>query len=172
MATVRTTRRNRKPTPADLPLQGGHRLAVERLPGEDRLVLLGPGGRVSLTVHVTADGPVLAFDGPALTLRTAGDLTLDAERLTLHGRQGVAITSAGELRQKAAEVDVEATTGAARVKANDEVQLLGEMVLLNCDRPQPLPGWVPPPPPRPEQTVPVEAVSGSAALAAELERSA
>lgn len=151
----------------------------------DHLTVFNPDGVVELAVRFTADGPVLSFSCAALNLATKGEMRLDCGKLRVRSRTGIEMETGGdfwqwvegrhvvvagdEARVEAASVQVEARLGAARVQANDEVQLLGEMVLLNCDREQPLPGWVPVAVPA-ERTLPAESVSGSAGLAAELAR--
>jgi hypothetical protein len=90
-------------------------------------------------VAITADGPVLRFEG-GLALQTDGPLAIDAEQVTLHGRQGVAISSGGDawiqvegdLHSNARIQNITADLGNVNVKANDDVKINGERVKVNC----------------------------------------
>ena len=151
----------------------------------DSLTVFNPDGLVELSVRFTADGPCLCFASATIHLAAKGDMRLDCENLAIRARQCIEIEAGRDVRQwtegrhviaageevrlEGANVEIEALQGAARVRANDEVQLLGEAVLLNCDPPEVLPGWAAVTPPV-EQCVPMEAVSGSENLVAELER--
>lgn len=134
-----------------LELIGQQTLVIERKPNENTLKLLSPDGQLRLTINITADGPVLRFEGPSLTVESTGDLAVGARRVAIHGREEVAITSggnasisvAGELHSEANAQSLTARLGCVQVKANDHVQLLGEEVLLNCEREPALPGWIP-----------------------------
>src|SRR5262249_54161894 len=80
-----------------LPLAGHHHLLLERRSSSSTLWLVGSGGQVRLAIEVTADGPVLRFEGCGLQIQVAGDLAIEAGRLALHGREGLSLTSGGEL---------------------------------------------------------------------------
>src|SRR5262249_51524454 len=66
--TTGTRRKRRVQTVA---LAADHALHVER---PDLLTLRDADGRVRVAIHVTAAGPVLRFEGDALTVQAAGDL--------------------------------------------------------------------------------------------------
>ncbi len=117
-------------TLASLPAEAialSHRqtLLLERSDAETVLRIVGADGAVSLTVSVTAAGPVLRFEGAAVTIQTSGALVLDAERVAIHGREAVAISSGGDL-------SLAATLGSVAVEAHDDVNLNGERIRLNC----------------------------------------
>jgi hypothetical protein len=124
-----------------LELAGEHRLVLERgMQGRDRICLYGVGGRLSLTIEVTEKGPVLRFDGAPLTIETSGDLAIAAESISLRARQGLSLLSGGSVKVEALGAfdvqarsnSLEATHGDVKVRANDDVILLGERVLVNC----------------------------------------
>ena len=123
----------------DIALAGETLLTVRR-EGREDVVRLRTSQRVLVTIRVTAEGPVVEVEGAALAIRTTGELAVDAERLALHGRSGVSITSggdvvletAGRLSTTARSQRIEATLGDVRVEANDDVRLDGERVLVNC----------------------------------------
>jgi hypothetical protein len=101
-----------------LELAGGHRLHLARQgEGSDRLRLETPGGAVALSIEVRDGGVTLALEGVDLTLRSSGRLALEAERLALVGRSGL---------------DLVSSRGDVRLRANDDVRLNGERVMVNC----------------------------------------
>lgn len=120
-----------------LALAHGQRLAVET---GNVLRLFGADGQTTLTVLITPAGPVLQFSG-GLEIRTDGDLGLSGKRLALHGREGVAISTGGDmllhadrdLHSMARIQNITAELGNVNVKANDDVRINGERVLVNCD---------------------------------------
>jgi hypothetical protein len=106
-------------------------------------MIVGSDGRVQLSITLTADGPVLRLEGTGLKIQTAGTLALDAEQIALHGRRGVAISSggdasitvAGDLEARARIHNIVAELGNVNVRANDDVKLNGERVMMNCEYP-------------------------------------
>ncbi len=104
------------------------------------LEIVGADGRVTLSVRVTPAGPVLELEGCGLLIRATGDLAVQAERVAIHGREEVCITSggdatigvAGDLATTARIQNITAVLGNVNVKANDDVRLNGERVLVNC----------------------------------------
>ena len=78
---------------------------------------------------------VITPAGPVLRARAAG-LELDAtDKIVARCR---------EFRVEAEEsIALEAARGGVTVRANDDVKLLGEQILLNCEREPPMPAWVP-----------------------------
>jgi hypothetical protein len=114
-------------------------LVIERLAAGDLLRVLGADGGACLTILLRPAGPVIQFDG-SLMLQTTGELALSAGRLALHGRDGVAITSdgdvtvqtPGDLSTSARIQNLTAELGNINLKANDDVKLNGERVLVNC----------------------------------------
>jgi hypothetical protein len=129
-----------KTEPETLELIGHQKLLVERKPSENILKLLSRDGQLRLTITITEDGPVLRFEGPSLKLESSGELAVDAQRLALHGREGVAISSgadasicvAGDLKSEARIQDITARRGNVNLNANDDVRLRAERIRLNC----------------------------------------
>jgi hypothetical protein len=123
-----------------LELIGDHQLIVQRSPTNNVLKLVGSGGHLCFTICITPDGPVLRFDGPGLLLESSGDLSVNANRIAIHGREEVAITSggdacirvAGNLSSEGRVQDITARLGSVNVMANDDVKLKGERIRLNC----------------------------------------
>jgi hypothetical protein len=111
---------------------GDHFLHIEPAADGHHLRLIGPAGAQSLEIVVTPQGPVLRL-GSGLRLELAGQLSVDAERVALHGRSGLTLTSGGEVTIEAAtHLNAKADLGEVRVKANDDLRLDGERILMNC----------------------------------------
>ncbi len=137
---MKTSRRNPGATIQTLSLVGKQKLVLERRPGQNVLQIISSEGQVTLTVQITPAGPVLRFEGSGLMIQTAGALAIDAECVAIHGREGLALTSGGDAKiSVAGDLDTEARIqnitaflGNVNVKANDDVKLNGERVMMNC----------------------------------------
>jgi hypothetical protein len=119
---------------------------------------------LEISITLTANGPIVRARAAALEIESDSDLVARCERFRVEARESVDIVSGGTVRAQGRRIDVEATHGSARVRANDDVQLLGENVLLNCDRPAPVPPWALPVAPLPAPTVTAQEVSGDEEL--------
>lgn len=125
---------------------------------------------LTIEITITANGPVIRATAVALELESATNIVARCERFSVEARDTASITAgaivqraSGPLRMEASEVAVEAKTGGVVVNANDDVQLLGEQILLNCDRDVSLPSWIPGPP-ADEVTLAPEDVAGDSTL--------
>lgn len=158
-------------TAGPVPLGDGWSAALTRQPG-GVLLRVGRGASdqtLEITISLTADGPVVRARAAALEIETEHDLVARCDRFRVEARHSVELISGDTLRAQGRRVEVEATHGTARIEANDDVQLLGENVLLNCDRPPPpVPAWARPGPAAPEPTLPAQPASGDPALLAAL----
>jgi hypothetical protein len=125
---------------AGVALAGGHHLRLTRSPDADVLRVEGADGRLRLSVSVTAAGLAIELEGADLLLRAAGALAIDAERLTLRAREGLALESGGDLELRAEGAisseahrqSLLARRGDVAVRANDDVRLDGERIRMNC----------------------------------------
>lgn len=125
--------------PQTLVLSGNRQLVIQRGQAADVLEIVEQDGGITLTVHLTPEGPVLHFSG-SVALETSGDLGLSARRVAIHARDGLAISSggdvhveaAGDLHSSARIQHITAELGNVNVKANDDVKLNGERVMVNC----------------------------------------
>ncbi|MBV8415146.1 MAG: hypothetical protein JO251_08050 [Verrucomicrobia bacterium] len=123
-----------------LELMGDQQLLIQRNPESDVLQLVACNGQVSLSVHVTKEGSLLRLNGVGLTIETTGALSINAERVAMHGRDGVIISSgadaeikaAGELTTHAQNQNISAELGNINIRANDDVKLDGERIRMNC----------------------------------------
>ena len=121
-------------------LVASQKLVIERHDGWDVLTIVGAGGGAALSIHVTERGAELEIGGGDLTLRTRGELSIDARKVSLHGREGVALTTGGDMaihaegdmRSSARAHEITADLGDVDVRANDDVKLDGERIRMNC----------------------------------------
>ena len=121
-------------------LIGGQRLLIEHCENEHVLKILGSDQQVTLSIQITSAGPVLNLHQAGLILRSDGDFAVDARHVTLHGREGVTLTSdggvkvcaAGDLESRARIQNVTAELGNVNIRANDDVKLNGERIMMNC----------------------------------------
>jgi hypothetical protein len=126
--------------PQELELRGEQRLRLERGPDGDLIQLCDARGRLTLSIQVTDSGPVLRFEGQGLRIQAAGELTLEAEELRLHGRASLNLTTGGDLAlvadgdlaSEARIQEIRARLGNVNIAANDDVRIDGERVMVNC----------------------------------------
>lgn len=97
--------------PVQHPLASGRRVVVTQGDGwqPENLKVFSPEGRVEVEIVLTAQGPVVRVSGAALTLDSAGSISMRA---------------AGPVGIEAEEL---------RVKTRRSVHLNGETIRLNCD---------------------------------------
>src|SRR3954447_22717968 len=125
----------------DLP--GQQRLTIVRARsdgGEDVLRLAAADGKTTITLRVGPQGTTIELGAASLALRVEGDLAIDAGRIALHGRDGIDISSGGDLtvsasarlEARAAEQKLVATLGDISLHANDDVSVDGERIRMNC----------------------------------------
>lgn len=116
--------------------------------GEDRITIRGRSGEVELEVRMTEHGPVLRFRAADVELASTGEVRVDCERFHVRAEKEIFEETGGHLRQrvagnasvwvrgqhstKAGEARVEAKRGSVQIEANDDVQLLGERIKMNC----------------------------------------
>lgn len=121
-------------------LAAEHVLTVERGMDSDVVRISGADGTVGVTIHVGPDHISLDLGEASVAIRSSGPLTIDAEHLTLRGRKGVLVRSDQDARVEAArslvtvaeDQEIEATVGDVRVRANDDVEIDGERIRMNC----------------------------------------
>lgn len=169
MRRTRGTKRARARTSGVVRLGDRHTVEVTRASptsGADRAILrvLDADRRVGLELEivVTSAGPTVRVRAQALELEAVGDIAVRCDAFRVEARQAIDLRAGGAATLDAHAVRVGARVGAVVVQANDDVQLLGEQVLLNCDRQPPMPAWVRPE--APQELVPLAATSGDAPL--------
>jgi hypothetical protein len=130
-----------------LSLAGGQTLVltrvghpVEPLQYEDLLQIVGPKGCPTVIIRVGESGVSVELAGGPVVLNVEGDLRIEAERLQLHARDGLTLSSGrdaalmvGEsLTTTAKRQSVTATRGDVSILANDDVRMDGERIRMNC----------------------------------------
>lgn len=111
---------------------GGYALHIERIQDGHLLRLNGPGGEQALEIALTPEGPVLRFQG-GMRMDLAGDLAVDARLVSLHGREGLVLTSGADATLVAeGDLNARARLGDLSVRANDDVRIDGERIRMNC----------------------------------------
>jgi hypothetical protein len=135
-------------------LTSGRRYDLEAGAGADRLVIRSRSGDVVLRVEVTDAGPVLSFSGASIDVEATRRLRFAAEEIHIEASGDVALSAGGSLREnvegdhhirvagdervEAANVQIQASTGAVGVRAMERIALDGEHIGLNDDPlPQP-----------------------------------
>jgi hypothetical protein len=137
-----------------LALASGRSIEVTEGGAEERIQLRSTSGEVMLTVRLTDEGPVLSLSGASLEIAASKSLALSCETLHIKAARDALIEVGGSLRERVEgsvtretagastvsgrEVKLEAFPGGIVLKANDDVAINGERVLLNSDdRPMP-----------------------------------
>lgn len=148
-------------------LEAGDHGALVRLRNAQR-------GTVNVEIVLTEEGPVIRASVAALEITAETDVRVSCDRFLVEARESFGVRAgqisheaSGALRATASEVAVTARSGGVAIRANDDVSVHGEQVLLNCDREPLVPAWVP----RPssvEVTLPASAEHGDAEVLREL----
>jgi len=121
----------------DIDLPGGQRLEL-RVEGDESVVRINKAGKNMLNIRITDQGAELVFED-GIQMRTEGEVCLDGNRLTLRAREELRLESEGEVNIRAeGDMNTEARIqnirsklGNVNVKANDDVKLRAERILLN-----------------------------------------
>ena len=135
--------------PAHLALPSG-RVVEARAegPGLERVTIRGAGGEVELEVRLTPEGPLLRFRSASVELEAARDVRVECDKFHVRARTGIVEETRGNLVQRvggdqsvkvkgkqvteASDVRLEARDGTVSIEANDDVEVAGERVRLNC----------------------------------------
>ena len=130
-----------------LSLAGGQTLVLTRTEHpleafrrQDMLEVIGREGRPTLVIRVGPEGATVELAGGPVALKVDGDLRIEAERLQLHARDRLSLTSGGDAELAVAETlttvakrqSVTSTRGDFRILANDDVRMDGERIRMNC----------------------------------------
>jgi len=111
-----------------LVLPSGRAIEAESSPAADVVRVRAPGGACVVTIHLTAEGPVIRVEGASLEVAAAKRLSLECEDLDIRASGTAKIAAA----RGAA---IEAPSGGIDIRARDDVAIVGERVLLNSDDP-------------------------------------
>ncbi len=125
-ATKTRVRKNPGGERRELALASGRSVVCRSAPdASDQVTLRGAGGEVLLEVLLTPAGPVLRFHAAQVELNCQGSFSLRCGQFR--------VETEGDIVQRAGgEMQLEAARGNIDVRANDDVNLNGERVRLNC----------------------------------------
>jgi hypothetical protein len=115
-----------------LEVAGERTLVLKRSDGGDTLTLKDRDGKLAVSIVVTPDAITLHLGGACIEVNVERSLSIAAEHIALHGREGLALQTEGTLATTGRRQQLTATHGNVDVKANDDVKLNGERILLNC----------------------------------------
>lgn len=116
---------------ARLDLGSGRAIEVAAEEAGDVVTMRSRDGTCVLTVFLTDAGPILRFEAAGLQIATTRSIEIACE--DFH------VTARNEVRVDARDVGIHAHLGGVTVRADDDVAIDGEQVLLNSsDRPQQL----------------------------------
>jgi uncharacterized protein (DUF2345 family) len=110
----------------------GRAVRLTRDGGDDALVITSPQGRVEMEIRFTAEGPVLSFSSAAVHLESPKSVSLSCDDFRVRARGEVDIAAEKTARVEGHGVEVRSRRRDVHLKANDDVRLDGERVLLNC----------------------------------------
>ncbi|WP_434045953.1 MULTISPECIES: hypothetical protein [Sorangium] len=124
--------------PHTVALAHGHSLVVEGGQEHNRLQLVDPSGAAHLEISIGPEGIRLVVRGAGLSLATTGALAIEADTLSLHGKNGISLTTDGDARVEAAgrletvgrSQLIRSARGDVRIQANDDVAVTGERIRL------------------------------------------
>lgn len=121
-----------------LALAHGHAMLIEGGSERNILQLVDPRGVAHLEISIGPEGIRLLVRGAGLSLTTTGALAIEADTLSLHGKNGISLTTDGDARVEAGgriessgrSQHIRAARGDVRIHANDDVKIEGERILL------------------------------------------
>lgn len=125
-------------------LRGGHVVEIASTDDTTLVRMRSAGATEGLDIEIawSPQGPVARVRAARVDLQTTEDLHISCKRFAVEASHEIALQAKGDFTASGAAVAVEARTGRVVARANDDVQLLGEQILLNCDRTPELPDWV------------------------------
>ena len=116
--------------------------------GRDRLTIRSKTGEVELEICLTEKGPLLRFRAADVELEATREVKVQCEDFVVQAKKDIVQESGGDLRQRiggradvkvrrkmtlaAAEARLVAKRGNVEIEANDDVEVVGERIKLNC----------------------------------------
>ncbi len=117
-------------------------------PGRDRLTIRSATGEVELQICLTEKGPLLRFRAADVELEATRDVKVHCEEFHVKAQKHIIQETGGDLRQRiGGQADVKvrgrmtlagrearllAKRGNVQIEANDDVEVVGERIKLNC----------------------------------------
>ncbi len=124
-----------------IPLRHGKLLQVTSEDDHDRVVLMGKTGRIELTLEITESGARVVLDAADLAIRAKNKVAVECDTFDIKARQITAQASESATIE-APDASLHATEGDLSLRANDDVKVNGERVLLNSDGDLKIPTWM------------------------------
>lgn len=116
--------------------------------GRDKFTIRSTTGEVELQICMTEKGPLLRFRAADVELEATRDVKVHCEEFHVKAEKNIVQESGGDLRQRiggqadvkvrgrmtlaAREARLQAKRGNVQIEANDDVEVLGERIKLNC----------------------------------------
>ncbi len=122
-------------------LRHGKLLQVTSEQEHDRVVLIGKTGRIELTLEITESGAKVVVDAADLAIRAKNKVAVECDTFEVSARQFVARATQSATIE-APDAAMHATEGDLSLRANDDVKINGERVLLNSDGDLHVPEWM------------------------------
>ena len=137
--------------PSAIRFASGRSISAVEADGEERIEVRGADGALVIALRLGADGPVLTVVGASIEIGAAKRLSLRAETMHLASAGDLTIEAGGGLFQRAGgssvreiagldrstagEIEIDVHPGGISMRANDDVDIVGERVRLNSDDP-------------------------------------
>lgn len=135
-------------SPRRVALPSGRALVVDTSGGGEVVRFESPTGQIELQVTLTSEGPRLHFKAADVALTSSGTVAVACKRFEVRAEEAIEQTSGGDLKETvngdrlsrvrgtsaalARRTLIESKRGDLRLVANDDIELLGERVKLNC----------------------------------------
>ncbi len=103
--------------------------------GVDLIQLRSATGEVELAIEVGPDGPKLRVRAVDIELTAERKLAMRCAELDVQVSGQATVAAEGELQMAGLDVRVLAERGEIQLRANDDVDVRGERIRLNCDDP-------------------------------------
>lgn len=115
-----------------LRLRSGRSVEVEEGEDGEDLSVRAPDGRIELSIRLTDRGPVLHVRAADLVLEGERSVEVACDDFRVRARNAMDLSAGGNARVEGHAVDLESRRADVSLKANDDVRLDGERILLNC----------------------------------------
>lgn len=140
---------NPEPSPQRMALSSGRVVEADvEEAGRDRFTIRSATGEVELQICMTEKGPLLRFRAADVELEATRDVKVQCEDFVVQAKKDIVQESGGDLRQRigghadvkvrrrmtlaAAESQLLAKRGNVHIEGNDDVEIHGERIKLNC----------------------------------------
>ncbi|MBU1341186.1 MAG: hypothetical protein KKE44_14870 [Proteobacteria bacterium] len=104
-------------------LDSGRQITVYSKEDEELLEISESDGNLSLEVRLTESGPVISLKGAKLALSAMKEISLEAQKISIHAKDHTQITSQGTLKIS--------TDNDIDIQSNEEIKLKSKLIHLN-----------------------------------------